>query len=460
MYEMMTGRVPFDADTPVSVALKHMQEEPVPPIEINPNIPSSINDIILKAMRKDTTLRYQSATQMLHDLNLALKNPDGDFVDNTEYEEIGETRQIPTLNNVKIKSEKNKGKNKKESFFKKHKKLSIFLLIAILFIVSIAGTIIYNKATRLEDVPIPNLVGISREEAEKAITDGKLTIGNVTEEYNSEYAEGFVISQDPQYQPNFNIKEKTAINFVVSLGIEEAIVPKVVGMKEDEAVKALEDAKLKYEVIEESSKKVEKGYVIEQETEPETKVLAGDTVKIHVSTGVKMTTVPSVIGEDGDDAESKLKKLGLKVVTSEDEDTSKENGTVIKQSIDAGSEVEYGSSITITVNKIIETKNATVTVNVKSLLNGKVEYEETPATNTNTENETNTTSTKKVVKNVTVKILVDGDTVYKDKVDPTTTNLMQSISGKGTVTVKVYIDDVMKKQKDVNLNEEKSVTIE
>ena len=86
MYEMLTGRLPFDADTPVSVALKHMQEEPIEPIEINEKIPSAVNDIIMKALRKDTNLRYQSATEMLKDLKLSLKDPDGDFVDSKTYD--------------------------------------------------------------------------------------------------------------------------------------------------------------------------------------------------------------------------------------------------------------------------------------------------------------------------------------------------------------------------------------
>ena len=94
MYEMLTGRVPFDADTPVSVALKHMQEEPKPPIESNEKIPTAVNEIILKAMRKDTNLRYQSASEMLRDLNAALKNPDGDFVDNKEYQTDMPTQKI------------------------------------------------------------------------------------------------------------------------------------------------------------------------------------------------------------------------------------------------------------------------------------------------------------------------------------------------------------------------------
>ena len=84
MYEMLTGKVPFDADTPVSVALKHMQEEPRLAKEVNPNIPLAVNDVIMKALKKDSTLRYQSATEMLIDLRRALKEPSGDFVDNKE----------------------------------------------------------------------------------------------------------------------------------------------------------------------------------------------------------------------------------------------------------------------------------------------------------------------------------------------------------------------------------------
>ena len=94
MYEMLTGKVPFDADTPVSVALKHMQEEPVEPIQLNEKIPNAVNEIILKAMRKDSSLRYQSAAAMLSDLNQALKNPDGEFVNNSDYQEDFPTQKI------------------------------------------------------------------------------------------------------------------------------------------------------------------------------------------------------------------------------------------------------------------------------------------------------------------------------------------------------------------------------
>ena len=456
MYEMLTGKVPFDADTPVSVALKHMQEEAVPPIEINPNIPKSLNEIILKAMRKDTTLRYQSATEMLRDLNRALKEPDGDFVDNEEYNDTDSTRVIPTLNNEEIRTA-NKSNNKKENFFTKHKKLTIFLIVFVLFLLSIFGTNLVMRLTTPKEVDIPNLVGITREEAEKAISDRKLQLGEVKEEFNSEYEKGKVISQDPPYRENYNIKEGTTIKFVVSLGIEETTVPKVVGLKQEEAIKALEDAKLKYEIKEENSKKVEAGYVIEQETEAEKTVNAGDKVVIHVSLGVKKISVPSVLGKSEKDATKALKDVGLKVVTTTDEDSSKDNDTVLKQSVDAGTEVEEGTSVTITINNKKKKKNATLTINVKSILGGKYTTE---TKDTGKKDEEGNPIKEEKIKDVKVKIVVGSDTVYNENLDPTTTSLVQSISGKGTVTVKIYIDDVLKKQKDINLNETNKLTIE
>ena len=460
MYEMLTGKVPFDADTPVSVALKHMQEEAVPPIEINPNIPKSLNEIILKAMRKDTTLRYQSATEMLRDLNRALKEPDGDFVDNEEYNDTDSTRVIPTLNNEEIRTE-NKSNNKKENFFTKHKKLTIFLIVFVLFLLSIFGTNLVMRLTTPKEVDIPNLVGITREEAEKAISDRKLQLGEVKEEFNSEYEKGKVISQDPPYRENYNIKEGTTIKFVVSLGIEETTVPKVVGLKQEEAIKALEDAKLKYEIKEENSKKVEAGYVIEQETEAEKTVNAGDKVVIHVSLGVKKISVPSVLGKSEKDATKALKDVGLKVVTTTDEDSSKDNDTVLKQSVDAGTEVEEGTSVTITINSITQTKNATLTINVKSILGGKYTTE---TKDTGKKDEEGNPIKEEKIKNVKVRIEVESNKktyiVYNEDTDPTMTNLIQSCDGKGTITVRVYVDDVLKKTKQINLNETNKLTIE
>ena len=462
MYEMLTGKVPFDADTPVSVALKHMQEEPEDPRKLNENIPQAVNDIILKAMRKDTNLRYQNATEMLNDLKRALKNPDGDFVDNKVYEEDMPTQKISIkdIEEEAKKADKKKKQNKFIEFIKKHKGLSIFIGLILLFAISLGGTIAYSRLTDPKEVPMPNLVGVSKEDAEKSIEELGLVLEVSSEEYNSEYAAGYIISQEPKYA-EINIKEGTTIKVVVSKGIEEAIIPKVTGMSKEEAIKAIEEAKLKYEIIEEESKKIEAGYVISQETDPNTKVYAGDTLVIHISTGVKKVAVQSVIGKTEEEAKNTLTSLGLSVNVNYEEDSSKDNGVVLKQSIDSGKEVEEGTSITITVNKLTETKYATLTVNVKSLLGGKVTYKNNNSTtNSETNGTENATTSNGEIENVRVRITVGDDTVYDEEIDPTTTNLVQSISGKGTVTVKVFIDGVRKSKEDVNLNNTSSVTID
>ena len=477
MYEMLTGRVPFDADTPVSVALKHMQEEPTSPNEINEKIPKAVNDIILKAMRKDVSLRYQNATAMLSDLNKALKNPEGDFVDNSNYEEDFPTQKIST---EEIEEAAKNSREVKENFIKRHKGISIFVGVILLFVLSLGGTLAYLNITVPKETTVPNLVGVNKEEAKKQVEDKKLVFEIEGEEYNSQYASGQVISQEPIYKDNYNVKEGTTVKVKVSLGMEETTVPKVVGMSEEEAISSLEEAKLKYEIVEENSKKVEAGYVINQETTAGTKVFTGDIVRIHVSTGPDTVEVVSVIEKTEEDAKKELTDLGLKVNVLYEEDTTKNNGTVLKQSINGGETVEKETNVTLTVNKISETKSATITVNVKSLLGGKVEYEDevsnkntttdagntTNATNTTntvsnaTVNDTTNTSVAKKVKKVQLRIMVGNDKVFDEKVDPTTTNQIQSISGKGTVTIKVYIDEVLKSTKDINLNTTDKLTIE
>lgn len=442
MYEMVTGKVPFDADTPVSVALKHMQEEPVPPIEENPNLPESINQIILKALKKDPMFRYQTSTEMLQDLRMALKNPNGDFVSNDDYDPTARTQRISTeeLEREQRKQKNNKKQNKFVGFIKKHKKLSTFLGLVILFFLAFGGTILFLNVTNPKEVSLPNVVGLSKEQAQKAIEDLKLKFEIESEEYNAEVEKDCIISQDPIYTEKYNnVKEGSTVKVVISKGAEKTTVPKVIGMKEDEAVKALEEAKLKAEIVEETSKKVEEGYVISQETDANTEANAGDTVKIHVSTGtgIKQVTMIDVKGKTEADAKTTLEKLGLVVNIGSSEDKSKDNGVVLTQSIEVGKVIDEGTTVTITVNKLAETKTVPITVNVKSLLDGDI-YE------TSTSEEEKDKNDKKV-KEVTLRVTVGEDTIYSKKVKASETAVaVGNAKGTGTTTVKVYIDDILK----------------
>ena len=254
MYEMVTGRVPFDADTPVSVALKHMQEEPVEPIELNPNLPIAVNKIIMRALQKDTTLRYQTASEMLVDLKKSLKDPEGDFVEELEYDPTAKTQVIDTnayRDNKQTKNSSGKKDGKFKTFVKTHKGLSIFIGLLLLFVLSLGGTMLVLNLTNPPEVAMPNVVGLSKEEAQKEIENVKLKFEIEKEEYNKDVPEGFIISQDPTYMEKFNkVKQGSTVKVVVSKGEEKTTVPKVVGFEKDKEVKTLEVAKLIVEIFE------------------------------------------------------------------------------------------------------------------------------------------------------------------------------------------------------------------
>ena len=442
MYEMMTGRVPFDADTPVSIALKHMQEKPVEPIKLNPSIPYAVNKIIMKAMQKEVALRYSSATEMLKDLNAALKNPDGNTVMPDQNIENSYTQRIPTIQGGEKMNQKEKKVN---AFFKKHKKaimIAIIVLIVILIpVIGFYGTQAILNVGRAKDVKLPNLVGKTIEEAEQELNKSKLKIEK-KEEFNSEIEVGKIISQNPPFIENYTVKENSTVEVVVSKGTEMTKVPKIIGMEYEEAEEEIKKYNLQAEKIDKVSKTVEKGIVIEQEPAENTEIKAGEKVKIYVScgNGLKQIVTQYVIGKTEKDAKELLTKDGLEVEVVNEEDTTKENGIVLKQSIEAGKTVDEGTKIIITVNKIAEIKTGKIDINLKSITGGiKLDAEG---------NEINPEAT------VTVKVTSAGkeETVYNEKHRKDTSTIIFDVKGVGTITIKVYVDDVLKRQIQMNLN--------
>lgn len=464
MYEMVTGKVPFDADTPVSIALKHMQEEPVPPIKVNKEIPFAVNQIILKAMKKDPNERYQNASEMIKDLNIALKRPEGGFVEERNFEDSF-TRRIPTVNvsdnrngNIKSDNEEEKPKGKIATFFYNHPKTkvaSIIALFVLIFVATLVITLTVINSSSPKDVQIPNVVNLTQEEAKQRIEQLKLKFA-YKEEYSADIEAGHVISQDPQYINNYSVKEGSTVTVVISKGMEQTKVPKVIGMEYSKAESALNEAGLEVEKVEETSQKVEAGYVISQEIDANTEVQKGTKIKIHVSTGtgIKKVTVTSVIGKSSEEAKKILTDLKLEVNVVEDEDTSKSDGVVLKQSVDPGTSVEEGSAITITVNKIEKNKQGTVNINVKALANRHL-----PKSSDEEDDNTTTTSN-----NVKITVMVGSDKVYSQKVSRDTEKLNVTVEGKGNITVKVYIanedessNGILAKNATIDLNSENTV---
>lgn len=457
MYEMLTGKVPFDADTSVSVALKHMQEKPIEPIEINENIPKAVNDIIMKAMEKEPMARYQTATSMIRDLKTSLKDPEGEFVEE-EYSNDGFTRRMGAITDDMLESKTTSKKNKKKKqgkiskFFSDHPKAKIPTIILgclVLLFLTIGITSGILNSISPKDIQIPNIVGKTEEEAKRELEALKLKYELISEEYNSEYETGKIYEQTPAYKENYRIKQNNTISVKISKGTEQVTVPKVSGMTYDEAVAELEKNKLLAEKVEETSKDIKEGIVISQEIAANTTANAGDVIKIHVSigTGIPQVVMPNVIGHTEDSAKSTLTSKNLKPMVEYAEDTSKDNGIVLEQSIKSGENIDEGTEVTLKVNKYAETKSAKLTINVKSLTGGYT-----------VEEPTNTAQTTIKEKKLTVKI--DEDKFYDRDVDLNSTNISVTITGKGTVTVKVYIDDILEKQADINLNTTTSYTFE
>ena len=435
MYEMLTGRVPFDADTPVSVALKHMQEDPIEPKELNDNIPQVVNDIIMKAMQKDVNLRYQSATEMLKDLNAALKNPDDNFVhigsnvgaatQRISTQEIAEAeRKAKEANNPK----NGKKPNKFIQFVRKHKALSFVIGAIILFFVAFGATMGIVELVNPNDVQIPDLVNKTQDEAEQIVKELKLKLVVKSEEYNENVEEGKIISQDPAYQENYTIKEHSEISVVISKGTETVEVPDVVGKTREEAEKLLKDAGLVAEITEENDEKVEAGIVLSQDIEDGETVNKGSTVKLVVSkgSGIVNVEVPSLVGKTEQEAKNLLTEAGLKVNVVNDEDESKNDGVVLRQSKDAGTEVQEGTTITITVNKVSEAKEATFTIDVEAITGG---YEE----------ETGNSTSGNTAKTVDITITVGGSEAFQQSNVDKKTTITARVSGKGSKEVVVTL---------------------
>ena len=454
LYEMVTGRVPFDADTPVSVALKHMQEEPVEPKVLNSSIPMSLNKIILKAMQKEPSMRYQSATEMIRDLEMCLKDETGNFVKtNPEIDEFA-TKRI-SLNYDNNETKKNNSKEGKFAKIKKHfeehpvqKWIAIIATLILTFALAMGITLLALRAGRVKDVELPNFVEMTLEEAKAAAKAANIEL-EIQEEFDVEVEEGKIVSQEPPYQKNYKVKEKSKVKIVVSKGQELVKAIKVVGMKKDDAVKALKEIGLFTEVTEDYDDEVEKGYIIEQDIAEGEEILKGNTIKLKVSLGIEQVEVPNLTGMTEEQAKTALTNAKLKwKSTSTTSDSSKGSG-VISQTVSPKSMVDKNTEVSITINTYSALKTGTLHINVASLIGYK------PETEVNDEGETVT----KKPGTVTLKVTVDGEQIESKTVSKDSKDVSVNFSATGTVTIKVIIDGSTKATRDFNLNSQTEMTI-
>lgn len=455
LYEMVTGRVPFDADTPVSVALKHMQEKPVPPIELNPAIPQSLNDLILKAMEKDPNMRYSTATEMIEDLDKILKNPEA---------EVGVVDKSQARAR-RIQQEENQTNQSKSAKFKKyleeHKGVKIALIVAIfliVFIASIGITLGVLNSGKPKDILLPNFTNLKLDEAKAKAEEVKLNLKVSEEKYDVQIEEGKIISQDPKYQPNFTVKEGSTVNVVVSKGQEIVKVTKLVGKTKDEARKELKDLGLEMEIEEVNSDDVEPGIVIEQDKQEGEEVLAGTKIKLKVSLGIEKVEVPDLAGLSEDEAKAKITEAKLKWIrTDKIKDSSKGTG-VVEQNISPKSMVDKNTEISITINEYQKITQGTINIDVAALTGYTPKYKKVE----DGKDEDGKIKYKDVLippEKVKIKVTVNDEQVTEQEVSEDEKALQVNFDGEGTVRIKVIIDGSTKKTVDMNLNSETTKNI-
>ncbi|HEX3040172.1 MAG TPA: PASTA domain-containing protein, partial [Caproiciproducens sp.] len=362
LYEMITGQLPFEADSAVSVAIMQLQADPKPPREINPSIPDGLEEITLKAMQKNPVQRYQSAAEMLRDIEAFRRNPSISFQYKYFVDEKP-TKYIDAINNVK--NTEQPAYNDRYEYVEemgkapKKKKKSVatlviagiaaaFLIVAIGF--AIAALFHSCSSNQVSDVALPNFVG-------KTITEVKenpdyQNFKFITETKNdATKAVGVILSQTPK--ENTMVKANAEITLVVNSGGKDVAVPDVTDKTQDEATAELKQYNLTAEVYPVADEKVEAGKTVKTDPSAGTQVKEGSTVKVYVSTGPteQKVAVPSVINKTADDAKAALESAGLTVgeITTKD-DSDKPKDTVLETNPLPGVKVDKGSAVKLTVS--------------------------------------------------------------------------------------------------------------
>ncbi len=464
MYEMATGELPFNAESPVSVALKQIQEEPKAPKEVNPEIPVALNNIILKAMAKNTTDRYQTATELVEDLMVAKTNPNQKFIKSSSDISSSATQVIPIIgmkdleerkdrsDNSSMPSRKASRRNKiveentssdikedveEEDIFarpkkKTNKKLMFTLIgigvvcVGILIGLGINLLSKFNDDKKVTITEAPELLGKVYEEIKEEYKKQGLVISLEKYEYSAEYEDGQIMSQSIDAGKTL---PSNRISVVVSKGAKLVKMINVVGTDYTVAKYDLEALELVPEFEFKTDDKVAENIVISQEIEPNTEIKAGDKVKIVVSqgNGKKKVIVPNVLTMTEKEATTTLQELNLKVNVNYSEDTNKANGVVLSQSQKQNAEVEEGSLIELTVNRIQKSK--VVPIPVASFVEGDTEED--------------------VTLKVVAKVEGVSNTIYEKKVPHPYNSIDVSVNGYTTATLSVYINGTLKNTQNI-----------
>ena len=358
MYEMLSGRLPFDGDDAVKVALKQITDTPRPLAEIAPDTPRALQEITEKAMAKLPANRYASASEMLEALRRYVQEPDVVFAYKYITEEAPAKVVKQTMSQKKDAAGAPGARPRKGQRKKKRRSVFIPVLLGITVAFALAcGALCFmmlrnaNSIDQKANIELEDFVGMTRAEAEASaqISGGQINVEWV-EEYSSTYGAGYIYKQSPT--GGRNIREGQTVTLTVSLGTQYVAIPDVTNYVQADAEQLLRDSNLSVLVVQNVEPSVAVGAVIRTDPAAGTTVPAGSTVVVYVSRQqvATTTTVPSVVGLTVDDARSVLVQNRLTLGSQTQAYSDQPEGTVIAQGTAAGTTVKFNTRVNVTVS--------------------------------------------------------------------------------------------------------------
>lgn len=435
LYEMLTGRVPFDGETPEQVAMKHIHQKPIPISKLQPDVPTGLCEIVEKAMQKDKNLRYRSAAEMLAAIDAFKQNPSIVF----EYKYMpDEPESVKYSRSVSaIQAEENAPRKKKapveeeeEIIIKRSPTILILTGIAAACVITavlvLLGFFYWGRDEKVAEIPMPNLVGMYLDDVRKQ-DDYKNFQFQIVENELSEYPKGQIYEQS--VTPGVMVKVNRKIKIKLSAGIQVLEVPNLTGSYVGDAEDTLSKLGLDHIVRTQEDDSVEADRVIKTDPPAGQQVEQGSQVVLYVSRPKASATVkvPKVIGYSLESATEKLTALGFEI-TTEETDSEEAPGTVLDQTL-ANEYAKKGETINLIVS------------------NGSGYFKEISLTVVFPEDA--------VSRPMSMLIYVDGEEAVNESIDPSA-GLEQvfAIKGSGVLPVVVAIDGQKYASFDVDFEEE------
>lgn len=430
LYEMLTGKLPFDGDSHVSIAIKHIQERPVSPKDINVSIPLAVENIVLNAMQKRPEDRYPSAEEMLVDLHSAEASPDVTIPYTHTDDDFGKTMKFKDTEEIIKKAkeiEKENTEKKDPPASVNDKKTIMWAVIASLCLVLVFGIGIasylgaFSGGSKEEEVP--KLVGELYEDVKKEYEKDNINIVMIQEVDSAKYDQGEIVSQDPQ--PGTVKKTPFDVSVTVSKGSKKS---RIINYERQEFTNVeFELNNLGFEVtkVEENSSTIPKDTVIRTEPKAGETIETGSEIKVYVSIGPElgMIPMPDLVNLSYAQAKIVIENNNLRLGKTTREPSSKPNGTVIDQSIPVNDEVEE-----FTVVDLVLSSGGTAT-------NGKTYSVAVPSNKDNTK----------------IVVVQNGSVIHNQVHNKNEGAFTVTLSGSGAVKIEVYYDDVLSKQETIQL---------